>query len=58
MSEDRHDRQQANPAYYDDISLIDLWLVLMRRKWIIAGVFLACLLDGTVYWQMQVPGQS
>ncbi len=41
--------------YDDEISLIDLALVLMRRKWWIAGVFLFCLLGGIVYWQMQTP---
>ena len=36
-------------AYDDEISLIDLWLVLVRRKLIILSVFFLCLVLGIVY---------
>lgn len=33
----------------DEISLIDLWLVLLRRKWVILAVFLLTCSGGVVY---------
>ncbi len=45
------------PAEYryadDEISLYDLWIVLLRRFWWIVGVTLLCLVGGVVYWQSQ-----
>lgn len=41
----------------DEINLIDLWLVLMQRKWLILAIFVLCVLAGTVYWQMQTTSQ-
>lgn len=29
--------------YDDEISLIDLWIILVRRRWVVAGVLLLCL---------------
>lgn len=49
--EDRTDQQGGNHEYYDDeISLVDLWIVLMRRKWVILGVTVACVLAGLAFW--------
>jgi len=36
-------------AYDDEISLVDLWLVLVRRKLLIISVFFMCLVLGSVY---------
>ena len=45
------------PAYYpdDEISLIDLWNVLVRRRWLIAGVTLLCLLVAGLYTTLVTP---
>ncbi len=43
--------------YDDEISLYDLWLVLYRRKWWIAGITVLVLGLGVVHWQMQTPQQ-
>jgi len=41
------ERQETTPYYYEDeISLIDLWLVLVKRKRIIIAVLGACVLAG------------
>lgn len=56
MSEERYQREQKAEEYRqdeDEISLIDLALVLMRRKWVTLGVFLLCAVCGTVYSMMQ-----
>lgn len=56
MSEERYQREQKAEEYRqyeDEISLIDLALVLMRRKWAALGVFLVCAAFGTVYALMQ-----
>ncbi|ABM63129.1 Wzz/FepE/Etk N-terminal domain-containing protein [Halorhodospira halophila] len=57
-----HRRDADFPAEWqdprdDEISLIDLWLVLMRRKWVIAGVFLVCVVGGAAYAYLDEPGQ-
>lgn len=47
----RTGQQEGNHEYYDDeISLVDLWIVLMRRKWVILGVMVACVLAGFAFW--------
>ncbi len=47
-------RNDVEQRYYDDeISLIDLWIVLARRKWIVAGVTILCLAAGVWYASMQ-----
>lgn len=60
MSQDRNpgaDQQYRESDPRDDeISLVDLALVLYRRRWWILGVFILCVLGGIVYWQMQSPG--
>lgn len=35
--------------YDDEISLIDLWIILIHRKWVIAGVLLLCVLLGLAW---------
>lgn len=37
----------------DEISLIDLWLVLMKRKWMILGITALCVVLGAGYAWMQ-----
>ena len=49
--------QQREHYPDDEISLIDLALVLMRRRWWIIGIFLVCMSAGIAYWQMQTPAQ-
>ena len=39
----------------DEISLIDLWIVLVRRKWVIAGVLLLCILLGLGWVLLKPP---
>lgn len=47
-------RNDVEQRYYDDeISLIDLWLVLARRKWIVFGVTILCVAAGFLYASMQ-----
>jgi len=45
------------PAYYrdDEISLIDLWNVLIRRKWMIAGAMVLCVLAAIMYSMVATP---
>ncbi|MBS0014706.1 MAG: hypothetical protein KFF46_12145, partial [Desulfobacterales bacterium] len=48
-------RPAADYSYSDadEISLVDLWLVLVRRKWILLGITLLCLALGAGYAWMQ-----
>lgn len=39
----------------DEISLIDLWIVLVRRKWVVGGVLLLCLLLGLAWALLKSP---
>ncbi|EAR21710.1 Wzz/FepE/Etk N-terminal domain-containing protein [Nitrococcus mobilis] len=39
----------------DEISLIDLWIILVRRKWTIAGVLLLCVLLGLAWVLVKPP---
>ena len=41
--------QFYEPTYEDDISLIDLWLVLAKRKTLIAAAAGLCLLSGLLF---------
>ena len=41
----------------DEICLVDLALILIRRRFWIFGVFLVCVFGGTAYWLMQTPEQ-
>ena len=43
--------EQNLPAYYqeDEINLVDLWLVLEKRKLVLVGVAVACVLAGLLY---------
>lgn len=58
-SQHHQDHHGHVPQYHDyrpaedEISLIDLWLVLVRRRWVIAGITLLCVVLGTGYawWQ-------
>jgi uncharacterized protein involved in exopolysaccharide biosynthesis len=45
----QHQNTLGGSGYDDEISLIDLWLVLVRRKLWIISVFLLCLVLGSVY---------
>ncbi|MCO6441276.1 MAG: hypothetical protein J5I81_09350 [Nitrococcus mobilis] len=40
----------------DEISLIDLWIILVRRKWVVAGVLLLCVLLGLGWVLVKPPG--
>ena len=42
---------QIPPVHYveDEISLVDLWLVLVKRKLVLLGVVVACILAGLLY---------
>jgi len=45
-----HDqRYSGDNPYGDEISLIDLWLVLVRRKWVILVIFVLCFAIGMIY---------
>lgn len=55
MTENQQDPQQTGEYYDDEISLIELWLTLMRRKWIILGVTALCLALGIGYASLQEP---
>lgn len=44
--------------YDDEISLIDLWLVLTRRLWLIGAVFLVCVLVGFGYHRLNLNTQN
>lgn len=37
------------PVRADEISLFDLWLVLVRRRWLLIGIFTAVLIAGTAW---------
>lgn len=43
------------PGYDDEISLIDLWIILVRRKWVVAGVLLFCVLLGLGWVLLKPP---
>lgn len=43
----------ASDYHDDEISLIDLMIALKRRKWLIAGVTIACLIAGLAFWSTQ-----
>lgn len=43
------------PDHDDEISLIDLWIILVRRKWTIAGVLLLCVLLGLAWVLVKPP---
>ena len=45
----QHQYTLGGSDYDDEISLIDLWLVLVRRKLLIISVFLLCLVLGSGY---------
>jgi LPS O-antigen subunit length determinant protein (WzzB/FepE family) len=44
-------RKNIPAEYYreDEIDLVDLWLVLVKRKTVLAGITVACLLAGLLY---------
>ena len=48
VSEERS-RGRENEIHDDEISLVDLWLVLVRRKWIVLGVAIVCIAGGSWY---------
>lgn len=48
----------SQPAYDDEISLVDLWKVLARRKWWILSVTITVFLLGTAYGVFQSPSYS
>lgn len=58
MTDNNQRPERATPQYPypdDEISLVDLWLVLMRRKWWIIGIAAACVAAGTAYAFTQEP---
>ncbi|ADC72068.1 lipopolysaccharide biosynthesis protein [Thioalkalivibrio sp. K90mix] len=61
-SETRTSGDRPDPGnhsrYDDEISLVDLWNVLSRRKWWIAAVTIAVLLLGTLYGFLKTPSYS
>lgn len=61
MTDDKTRPERPNAPQYpypdDEISLVDLWLVLMRRKWWIVGVAAACIGAGLAYALVQKPEQ-
>lgn len=52
---EKHDQYQPRPAYDDEIDLVELWLILWRRKWIIASVFILILAMGGTYLSLTKP---
>lgn len=56
MTVDDSKPQRPDSGYYDDeISLVDLWLVLERRKWVIAVVLCLCVGLGAAYALIKEP---
>ncbi|MFW5908951.1 MAG: Wzz/FepE/Etk N-terminal domain-containing protein, partial [Desulfosalsimonas sp.] len=54
--EKRNSIAEGGRDYYDDeISLIDLWMVLMKRKKVIFAVTLLCILGGFAFWLTRSP---
>ncbi|MFW5993124.1 MAG: Wzz/FepE/Etk N-terminal domain-containing protein [Desulfohalobiaceae bacterium] len=50
----RQDQEQTNHSYYhEDISLIDLWLMIVRRKLLVISVAAAMIVLGAAYAWMQ-----
>jgi len=58
LSEKRPNGGHTGKGLEEEISLIDLWLLIVRRKWQMVAIFLLCLLGGLGYWLMQVPRQQ
>lgn len=52
--EQEHSRPEPAP-YDDEISLVDLWRLLARRKWWIWGITLAILAAGVLFALLQTP---
>lgn len=46
---------RSSPIYDDEISLIDLWRVLERRRWWLFGIALVVIAAGVIYAVMQTP---
>ncbi len=42
-------QQPQSPTYDDEISLLELWETLVKRKWIIVACFLLCLIAGAAF---------
>ena len=56
MTEEKQPTQYAGGAYNEDeISLVDLWLVMVRRKWLIMGIAFLCLALGVASALMREP---
>lgn len=53
-SDARFPEEHRNSAADDEISLVDLWLVLLRRRWLIIGVFLTTTACGSGYALLQM----
>lgn len=55
MENEERSNGQQNEFHDDEISLVDLWLVLVRRKNVIFGIVILCILTGLAYWATQSP---
>lgn len=60
MSSDCHEQKNepvdvSRPGDSDEISLVEVWLVLVRHKWTIIGIFLFVLGVGSVYAFIRSP---
>ena len=51
----RDQRSLTRASDPDEISLIDLWIILVRRKWVVGGVLLLCLLLGLTWVLLRSP---
>lgn len=59
MPEKKQHLQHNEDGYHgDEISLVDLWLVLARRKWLVIGIAVLCLAAGLAYAVMREPVYS
>ncbi len=56
LASQEQSNQAITPAYYEDeISLVDLFLVLRRRKWIVIAISLGVVLLGFIYLAITEP---
>ncbi len=56
MSEEQQSWQHDEDFYQeDDISLVDLWLVLVRRKWLVIGIVFLCIAVAAGYAVIREP---
>lgn len=46
---------ENHTRYSDEIDLVDIWLILMRYKWLLIGITLLCIVLSSIYAAVRVP---